>query len=121
MVLGVEIYRNQEMRMLTLCQSGSLRKTIERFCLESVRFQTMFMDDNVRLMQDAEPYMEQYREAIWCIMYFMVSPLHNLSYSVCTPVRLVESPGAIHCGRVTSVKIHFEHNALWFETGLAIL
>lgn len=74
---------------------GLHQRIIEQLGLESTKRQNAPMDDSVRLMQDAEPSMKPYHEAIGCIMYLVVGTHPDLAFSVSTLAKFVKSPTTI--------------------------
>lgn len=50
-------------------QLGYAQRILKRSGMESAKVQSMPMDCNLRLMQDAEPLTEPYHETVGCIIY----------------------------------------------------
>lgn len=95
MVLGSHIFRNQEMTILTVCQSRYAQRILAQFRLESAKGQTA-MDDNFRLMQDADLSSEPYGNVIGTIIYSMVETHPDLAHSVCPFAKFGKSQTEIH-------------------------
>lgn len=71
-VVEVEIYRNGEMAMLTVCHSRYVQRIIEQLGLELKKGQTWPINGNSTLQQDPGECMQPYREAIGGIMYLKI-------------------------------------------------
>lgn len=96
MILGIGIFRNQEVGLCTVFQSRNAQRIMEQFGMESKKWQNKPMDDNARLMQGTEQCIDPYHVAIRWITKLMVSTRPYLPYLVTTHSRFVESSTEIH-------------------------
>ena len=111
-LLGIEIRRVREKRILTLSQGAYIDTIIRRFNFEDLKPVTTPLDPNVELTTEQAPQTSYdmakmrdipYREAVGSLMYAAMGTRPDIAFAVSLLSRFATSPGPAHWEAVKRV------------------
>jgi hypothetical protein len=104
-LLGIEVERDRENRVITFSQSAYIQKVVQRFGLEDAKPLSVPILPGHNLTKSQSPTTEReaeemrhvpYREAIGSLMYAVVGTRPDIAYAVSYLARFMTNPGHLH-------------------------
>ncbi len=103
-MLGIEIKRDCQKRLIRLSQETYIRNILERYGFQDIKSVVTpvdpFVDLNIKedIMEEEQEYMadKQYKGAIGALMYLIVGTRPNIAYTTITMARDSNDPRPVH-------------------------
>lgn len=97
-ILGMEIIRDREKRMIELSQRRYIESILERFEMGSSRPVATPMDPNTKLVKvnEAEVDVKTYQSALGALMYAMLATRPDIAFAVGALSKFAATPGQAH-------------------------
>jgi hypothetical protein len=116
-ILGYEVIRDRNQRTLMMCQSGYIRKVLDRFCMADSNPVTVPMEPDTRLVRSPDDSALSpnvpYWEAVGSLIYAAYGTCPDIVYAMQTLSQFNENPQTSHWAALKRVLRYLRGTTDW--------